>query len=73
MTVEPITTPDKLPLSTFKLSSSLPCISFTQQPSTNLGQLTDEYTYAADGCLVDDFLETALDSRFEQVPDFFVN
>lgn len=73
LTVEPIMTPDKLPLSQFKLSSSLPCISYTQQPSTNLGQLTDEYTYAADGCINDDFLGTALDSRYEQVPDFSVN
>lgn len=71
--MQPIYTPDKLPLSGYKLSASLPCVSYIEEPITNEGQLTDEYTYSVNGCSFDEFYNTANDSRFEQVPGFAIN
>ena len=72
-TVTKLYEPTQLPISTFKFSTSIPCISHTEQPSSNAGQLTDEYTYSADGCTEDDFYNTSLDSRFMQVDSHTVN
>ena len=65
-------TPDKLPLSSFKFSSSTPCISYTQEPASNAGQLTDEYTYSEEGCIDDPFFSTAIDTRYTPVEGFTV-
>ena len=65
--------PDRLPLSSFKFSAGLPCISYTEEPLTQEGQFTDEYNFALKGCTKDDFLGTSTDARFYQVGDFSIN
>lgn len=61
---------NNLPLSSFKFSSGPPCLSYTEEPVSNQGQLTDEYTYSKSGCTKDPFYNQDIDTRFKLVPGF---
>ena len=64
------TVPDNLPLLHFKFSTSTPCISYTEEPESLVGQVKDEYTFS-DECTEDDYLETALNSNYRVVAGDF--
>ena len=55
------TEPDGLPISSFKFSTSTPCLNYGQTPADTLGQLNDEYTYTKDGCEILDENYTELE------------
>lgn len=59
-----------MPLSSFKFSSSPPCLSYTEEPASNQGQVTDEYTYSKNGCTKDPFYGQEIDTRYTLVEGF---
>ena len=66
--------PTSLPLSAFKFSTGTPCINYSEEPASTLGQLEGEYTYSAEGCSEDSFLEVTYNTNYFQVSqDFVVN
>jgi len=43
--LSPSSEPASLPISSFKFSTSKPCLNYGQTPADTIGQISDEYTY----------------------------